>query len=74
MKFVMCRHGATEAGFVTVSLNRGSTVLVVKEIQALIYRNCGEYYLSEAATPKLLSKANAAVASGAEVEILRYAA
>ena len=74
MDCVICKHGGTEAGFVTVSLNRGTTVIVVREVPALICANCGEYYLSEAVSQKLLAKANAAVASGAEVEILRYAA
>lgn len=74
MDCVICKHSATEAGFVTVSLNRGSTVIVVREVPALICANCGEYYLSEGVSQKLLEKASAAVASGAEVEILRYAA
>ena len=74
MDCVICKHGGAEAGFVTVSLNRGRTVIVVRDVPALICANCGEYYLSEVVTQKLLSKANAAVASGAEVEILRYAA
>jgi hypothetical protein len=36
--------------------------------------NCGEYYLSEEVTRRILERAEAAVTSGAEVEILRYAA
>ncbi|MCX6106869.1 MAG: type II toxin-antitoxin system MqsA family antitoxin [Proteobacteria bacterium] len=74
MDCVICKHGTTESGLVTVSLSRGNTVIVVKEVPAEVCANCGEYYLSEEVSKKLLSKANAAVASGAEVEILRYAA
>ena len=36
--------------------------------------NCGEYYLSSEITAQVLEKAESAVQSGAEVEILRFAA
>lgn len=74
MDCVICKHGKTENGLVTVTLNRGNSVIVIKEVPAHVCSNCGEYYLSEEVTEKLLAKANAAVAFGAEVEILRYAA
>lgn len=74
MDCVICKHGKTENGLVTVTLNRGNSVIVINEVPAQVCSNCGEYYLSEEVTEKLLAKANAAVASGAEVEILRYAA
>lgn len=74
MNCVICKHGTTEAGKVTVTLNRGSTVVVFKEVPAQVCSNCGEYYLSEEVTKKLMARANAAVAAGAEVEIIRFAA
>jgi hypothetical protein len=36
--------------------------------------NCGEYYLSSDVAAQVLEKAESAVQSGAEVEILRFAA
>lgn len=36
--------------------------------------NCGEYYLSEEITDKLLNRAESVVKNSAEVEILRFAA
>jgi YgiT-type zinc finger domain-containing protein len=74
MDCVICKHGKTADGLVTVTLNRGNSVIVVKEVPAQVCSNCGEYYLSEEVSRKLLAKANAAVSSGVEVEILRYAA
>ena len=73
MDCVICKHGKTENGLVTVTLNRGNSVIEIKEVPAQVCSNCGEYYLSEEVAEKLLAKANAAVAFGAEVEILRYA-
>jgi YgiT-type zinc finger domain-containing protein len=74
MNCVICRQGDTAPGKVTVTLQRGETIIVFKEVPAEICQNCGEFYLSEEVTGKLLGRAEAAVKNGAELEILRYAA
>ena len=74
MKCVICKHSQTAPGFVTVSLTRGSSVIVIKDVPADVCANCGEYYLSEEVSRNVHNKASAAVASGAEVEVLKYAA
>lgn len=74
MKCVICRQGDTAAGEVTVTLQRGDSTIVFKIVPAEVCQNCGEFYLSEAVTQKMLSRAEAAVKNGAELEILRYAA
>lgn len=74
MKCVICKHGETAPGMVTVTLQRGSTVVIMREVPAAVCRNCGEYYLDEAVAAKVYREAEAAVARHAEVEILRYAA
>lgn len=74
MKCVLCRHGDTRSGEVTVTLQRGGTTVIVKDVPAEVCENCGEYYLSEGVSGQLLARAEQAVKSGAEVEILRFAA
>ncbi|HLA74936.1 MAG TPA: type II toxin-antitoxin system MqsA family antitoxin [Gammaproteobacteria bacterium] len=74
MKCVLCKHGETRTGKVTVSLQRGETTVIVKDVPAEVCENCGEYYLSESVTEKILQKGEDAVRKGAEVEIYRYAA
>lgn len=74
MRCVICKQGQTEAGFTTVALNRDECVVIFKRVPAEICTNCGEYYLSDRVTDELLQQAEAAIASGAEVEIRRYAA
>lgn len=74
MKCVICKHGETAPGLVTVTLQRGGTVVIMREVPAAVCRNCGEYYLDEAVAAKVYREAEAAVARHAEVEILRYAA
>jgi YgiT-type zinc finger domain-containing protein len=59
---------------VTVTLQRGETTVILKQVPADVCENCGEYYLSSEVTAQVLEKAESAVKSGAEVEILRFAA
>lgn len=74
MKCLICKHGETKPGKVTVSLQRGETTVIIKAVPADVCENCGEYYLSEDITAQVLSRAEEAVQKGAEVEILRFAA
>lgn len=74
MKCVICKQGEAHPGEVTVTLQRGETTIILKDVPAQVCENCGEYYLSEEITEKVLSRAEEAVKSGAEVEILRFAA
>lgn len=74
MKCVICKNGETKNGLVTVTLNRGTTVIIIKDVPAEVCENCGEYYLSEEVSKKILTRASAAAVAGAEVEIIRYAA
>ena len=74
MKCLICKQGETEDGFATVTLNRDSTILVVKEVPARVCNVCGEEYLDEEVSAKLSRKADAAVKSRVEVEICYYSA
>jgi hypothetical protein len=57
-----------------VTLQRGETTVILKGVPAEICENCSEYYLSDDLTGQVLERAEVAVKSGAEVEILRFAA
>jgi YgiT-type zinc finger domain-containing protein len=74
MQCVICKQGETRPGTATVSLERGSATLVIKDVPADICENCGEYYLSEEMTDKVLAMAKDAVAHGTEIEVRRFAA
>ena len=47
MECVICKHGTTRSGFVTVTLDRDNCIVILKQVPADICQNCGEYYLSE---------------------------
>jgi YgiT-type zinc finger domain-containing protein len=74
MTCVICKHGETSPGQVTVTLQRGETTIIIKRVPAQVCENCGEYYLDEATSQDLMQRAEQAATAGAEVEILRYAA
>ncbi|MGO9262278.1 MAG: type II toxin-antitoxin system MqsA family antitoxin [Bryobacteraceae bacterium] len=74
MKCALCKHDETHPGHATVTLQRGATTVILKGVPAAICENCGEYYLSDEVTGQVLERAEAAVKSGAELEILRFAA
>jgi YgiT-type zinc finger domain-containing protein len=74
MSCVICKNGKTLDGHVTVTVQRGETTVILKQVPADVCDNCGEYYLSSDVAAQVLEKAESAVQSGAEVEILRFAA
>ncbi|MBM4288072.1 MAG: type II toxin-antitoxin system MqsA family antitoxin [Deltaproteobacteria bacterium] len=74
MHCIICKHGQTNPGKVTVTLERAGSIIILKEVTAEVCENCGEYYLSAEVTAYLLQRAETADQNGAEVEILRYAA
>lgn len=74
MSCVICKHGETRTGAVTVTLERGDTTLVIKGVPARICENCGEAYLDEDTSAQLLEVAEKAVRAGIQVEIREYIA
>jgi YgiT-type zinc finger domain-containing protein len=74
MKCVICKTGDVTDGRTTVTLQRDETTVVIKHVPAKVCGQCGEYYLSEEMTGKVMAMAEEAVSKGAEVEILRWAA
>jgi len=74
MKCVICKQGQAQEGKATVTLERGPTTVVIKDVPAEVCENCGEFYLSESVTQRIEQLAEQAVQHGAVLEILRYAA
>ena len=74
MNCVICKNGQLSAGTATITLQRGETTVVIKNVPADVCDNCGEYYLSEEMTELVLELGESAVKKGVEVEVLRWAA
>jgi YgiT-type zinc finger domain-containing protein len=67
MRCVLCRQGETHAGQVAATLQRGETIVIIKQVPADVCENCGEYYLSKEVTSLVLQKGEEAVHKGAEI-------
>jgi len=74
MTCVVCRIGQTRAGTTTVTLERGGTTLVFKGVPAKVCSNCGEAYVDQDTTQRLLQEAEEAAGSGVQVHISEFAA
>lgn len=74
MKCVICRTGETHASNTTVTLHRGQTAVVVRDVPAGICEDCGEYYLDDATAHRVYADAEQSSLRHVEVEIQRYAA
>src|SRR5260221_4547534 len=51
---VICKHGETQPGTTTMTLERDTTTIVFKNVPAEFCQTCGEAYLDAAATRHLL--------------------
>ena len=69
MQCLICRHGETHLGVVTMTLERSGAALIFKQVEAEVCENCGEAYLDEATTRALLQAADEAARQGVQVEV-----
>ena len=74
MKCIICKNGETKPGNATVTLEREGTTLVIKGVPADVCANCGEEYVDETITARLLKTAEEAAQSGVEVDVREYIA
>ena len=74
MKCAICRHGDTQPGTTTVTLERDALTLVVKGVPARVCDTCGEQYVNEETAARLLRTAEDAARAGVQVDVRAYAA
>jgi len=72
MKCMICKHGETQKGTTTITLERGTSTIIFKDVPALVCDNCGEKYVEDKITKSLLQNANDIIKSGAEVDIRKF--
>lgn len=73
MKCIVCHHGETRPGTTTVTFHREGYTLVVNEVPADVCENCGEAYVDEAVTRRLLEMASEARKAHATVLVRDFA-
>ena len=74
MKCVVCKQGESRKGAATVTLERDRMILVFKKVPAEVCEVCGEEYVSEETTARLLAAVEEAARAGVQVDIREYVA
>ena len=74
MTCVICKSSETQPGTATVTLEREGATVVIKRVPARVCKNCGEEYVDESVTARLLKIADEAVRAGVQVDVRTYAA
>ncbi|MEX1206396.1 MAG: type II toxin-antitoxin system MqsA family antitoxin [Dongiaceae bacterium] len=72
MKCPICRTGDTQPGKATVTLEREGLTLVVRGVPARVCGNCGEEYVDEVDTERLMAAAEDALRAGVKVDVREY--
>jgi len=71
---VICKLGETQPDVATVTLERDSMTLVIKNVPALICGNCGEQYLDEQTSARLPATAKEAATAGVLISVRSFVA
>ncbi len=74
MKCPICKHGQTAPSHVTVTLERGGATVVFRNVPAMVCATCGEQYVDQQTTARLLSQAAGVAQGGVQVEVRSYLA
>ena len=74
MKCVICKSGETQPGTATVTLERAGMTLVIQGVPARVCANCGEEYVDEETSARLLKTAEEASQAGVRVDVREYIA
>ena len=74
MKCIICKKGNTQPGKVTFTVDKGSTVVVIRDVPAQVCSTCGEEYI-DAATMKDIEKlVDSAQKAGMNIAIQQFKA
>jgi YgiT-type zinc finger domain-containing protein len=73
MKCIVCNHGDTRPGTTTVTFHRDGQTIVVNEVPAEVCENCGEAYVDENASERVLEIAAEARKAQAQVLVRDFA-
>jgi YgiT-type zinc finger domain-containing protein len=74
MNCLICKHGTYVPGKVTVKLERGDAIILIRDVEAEVCDICGNYMLDQATTRKVLEMADERFNTGTELEIIKLKA
>lgn len=69
----VCRQAEPRPGTATVTLERDGATFVMEDVPAQVCPNCGEEYVSEEVSARVLELAERAFRAGVTLDVRRYA-
>lgn len=73
MKCSLCKRGERKGETVTLTLERGTTTLVIKDVPAHVCDQCGDEVFSEETTIRTFDMLKEAVRRAVQVEVVSFA-
>lgn len=73
MKCVRCKHGSISKKKVNVKLERNGSIVIVKDVPAMVCDECGETYFDSAITKLMHNTANKALNDWMEIAVVHLA-
>lgn len=74
MNCLICKHGTYVPGTVTVKLERGNAIILIRDVKAEVCDTCGNYMLDQATTRNVLEIADERFNTGTELEVIKLKA
>lgn len=74
MRCIVCKQGDARKDTATVTLERDGMILVFRKAPAKVCEVCGEEYVDEQTTARLLAEAGKAARAGVQVDVREYVA
>ena len=71
---IMCNTGTLHIGKVTVTHEKGSSFVAIRDVPAKVCDHCGHYFLSAETALKVEADIKQATRKGVEVEVMRMQA
>ena len=71
MECVICKNGVNRNGKVTVKHERDQSIVLIKEVPAMVCDNCGHYYLDDEMAQYVMKKGEESLQKGSELEMFR---
>ena len=74
MKCIVCKNGSTEPGTVTVTVDKRTTVVVIRDVPAAVCTTCGEEYIDADTMREIEKLVKSAQKAGMNVAVQQFKA
>ena len=72
MKCTTCKIGTTRKGKTTITFDRKSSLVIIRDVPANVCTTCGHYFLDSDITKQVLAISKAARQKNTEFEVIKF--